>query len=102
MRHAKRLTPEQFRLAVQELNVGAKTLYIAEEVLVHGRTQIELHAELKLTKGAVSQAVDRVWQAAQHLLPEGLQRITVTLPLHQVRIVRQWEKKAMEKRGLKS
>jgi hypothetical protein len=101
MRQTKRLTPEQFELAVRDLNVGEKTIYIAEAVLVQGRPQTELRDELKLSKGAVSQAVDRVWQAAQHLLPQGLLRITATLPPHQVRIVRQWEKQAMEKRGTK-
>jgi hypothetical protein len=101
MRQTKRLTLDQFELAIQDLDVGERTRRIAESVLVQGRAQAELVAELQLSKGAVSQAVDRVWQAAQHLLPDGLQRITVTLPPHQVRIVKQWEKQAMEKRGTK-
>ena len=101
MKRTKRLTLEQFELAIRDLDVGERTRRIAESVLVQGRAQAELVAELQLSKGAVSQAVDRVWQAAQHLLPGGLQRITVTLPPHQVRIVKQWEKQAMEKRGPK-
>lgn len=97
----KRLTPQQFDEAVQGLDVGERTLQIAEGVLVHGRPQQQFANELQISKGAVSQAVNRVWQAAQRLAPDGLQRITVTLPAHQVRIVKQWEKLAMEKRGYK-
>jgi hypothetical protein len=102
MRQTKRLTLEQFALAVQGLDVSEKTRRIAESVLVHGRAQVDVAAELDLSKGAISQAVDRVWKAAQRQAPDGLERVTVTLPHHQARIVREWEKEAMEKRGPKS
>ena len=101
MSQKKRLTRQQFEAAVQGLDAGERTRLIAHRVLVDGCAQVELAAELKITKGAVSQAVNRVWQAAQRLMPGGMQRITVTLPSHQVEIVKQWEKQAMQEKGSK-
>ncbi|WP_066335844.1 TrfB-related DNA-binding protein [Azohydromonas lata] len=98
MAEKKRLTLHEFELAVQSLDAGERTRQIAKGVLVHGRSQQEFVAEMGITKGAVSQAVTRVWRAAQRVLPDGLQRVTVSLPAHQVEIVKKWEKQAMQKR----
>jgi hypothetical protein len=93
----KRLTARQFEAAISELSVGERTRRIAYGVLVEGRPQHEFVTALRITKGAVSQAVNRVWEASRRATPGGLQRITVLLPPHQAFIVKQWEKQAMKK-----
>ncbi|MCC3262188.1 transcriptional regulator KorA, partial [Paenibacillus polymyxa] len=65
----KRLTEAQFQTAIKGLEIGQQTLDIARGVLVDGRPQAEFVTSLGLTKGAVSQAVSRVWAAAGEQLP---------------------------------
>ena len=55
-------------------------------------------ASLGLTKGAVSQAVSRVWAVAGEVLPQGFERVTAVLPEHQAFIVKRWEADAKGKR----
>jgi hypothetical protein len=98
----KRLTATQFEAAVSELSMGERTRRIAYGVLVEGRSQHEFVTALRITKGAVSQAVNRVWEASEHATPGGLQRVTALLPPHQAFIVKQWEKEAMKKKGHES
>lgn len=94
----KRLTEDQFQVTVQNLEVGQQTKTIAHGVLVEGRPQAEFVKELGLTKGAVSQAVNRVWLASQEVtLAAGLKRVTVVLPEHQAFIAKKWEKSAKRK-----
>ncbi len=91
----KKLTVEQFRAAVNGLDIGQQTIEIAYGVLVEGKSQISFVSSLGLSKGAISQAVNRVWKA--HLeknLPEGFERITAILPKHKAYIVKKWEKMA--------
>ena len=87
----KRLSEAQFQACVDGLKVGRRTLEIAHGVLVGGQPQASFVASLGLSRGAVSQAVGRVWavHAAQDL-PRGYERISAVLPEHQAYIVRKW------------
>lgn len=99
----KRLTEAQFQAAIRDLAIGEQTIDIARGVLVEGRPQAEFAASLGLTKGAVSQAVSRVWAASnQGDLPEGYERVTAVLPTHQAFIVKKWVEDAKKKRQRKS
>lgn len=95
----KRLTEADFHRAVSGLDVGPQTIEIARGVLVDGKPQVAFANALGLSKGAVSQAVQRVWAAATPELPQGFERVSVILPEHQAVIVRQWEKEADKKRS---
>ena len=90
----KRLTDEQFRKAITGLNIGHGTVAMARAVLVEGRSQTEVAAEHGLTKGAVSQAVSKVWLARR--LPEGFEEVRAVLPSRQAFIVRKWAKAAKQ------
>ncbi len=59
----KRLTEVQFKKIIGELKIGRRTIDIARGVLVEGKPQAEFAAELGISKGAVSQAVNRVYSA---------------------------------------
>jgi hypothetical protein len=98
----KRLTEAQFQVAIKGLEIGQQTIDIAHGVLVDGRPQAEFVSSLGLTKGAVSQAVNRVWVAAGKQLPEGFERVTAVLPEHQAFIVKKWEADAKRKQETKS
>lgn len=87
----KRLSEVQFQACVDGLEVGAQTLEIAHGVLVRGQTQAWFVQTLGLSKGAVSQAVQRVWRAH---LPPGFERVSAVLPQHQAFIVRKWAEDA--------
>ena len=93
----KRLTEAQFQAAIQILDIGQQTIDIARGVLVEGRPQAEFVAALGLTKGAVSQAVNRVWSSSRGILPKGFERVTAVLPEHQAFIVRKWAEDATKK-----
>jgi hypothetical protein len=91
----KRLTEVQFLKAIKGLEIGKQTREIARGVLVEGKKQSEYVTALGVTKGAVWQAVERVWEA--HLtkaLPEGFERVTAVLPEHQAFIVKKWAEAA--------
>jgi DNA-directed RNA polymerase specialized sigma24 family protein len=99
----KQLTEAQFQAAVKHLVIGQQTVDIARGVLVEGRTQAEFAKALGLTKGAVSQAVKRVWLAhTAENLPEGYERVTVVLPEHKAFIVKKWGVDAKKKQGTES
>lgn len=94
----KAITEEQFRAAVRGLDVGKQTMEIAHGVLVQGRAQTEYAAQFGLSKGAVSQAVARVWEAHQALnLPRGFREVRAILPEHQAFIVNRWADEARRK-----
>jgi len=92
----KRMTRAQFRQAASTLNMGESTREIAEGVLVEGKSQVDYARAKKITPGAVSQIVNRVWKA--HLkainIPDKFVEVTAVLPEHQAFIVKQWEKEA--------
>lgn len=94
----KQLSEDRFQKAINGLEIGQQTIDIARGVLVEGRPQAEFVTLLGLSKGAVSQAVSRVWAAAGEALPEGLERVTAVLPEHQAFIVKRWEADAKGKR----
>lgn len=90
----KILTEEQFLIAVKNLNITEKTKFIAYQVLVKGVKQIDLANKLNLSKGNISHAVNKVFNAySKSNIPLGYKEITVILPDHQVFIVEQWAKK---------
>lgn len=86
---AKRLTLVQFEQTVGGLQMNPNTMEIAKSVLVEGRQQVELVASTGLTKGAISQAVKRVW-SEYDLKAKGGERVSVVLPKHQAYIAKQW------------
>lgn len=98
----KQLTEVQFQAAIKGLDVGQQTHNIAHGVLVEGKPQAEFVALLSVTKGAVWQAVKRVWDAHKRLTPEGFERVTAVLPEHQAFIVKKWAKDAKKKQEPKS
>ena len=87
----KRLSEQQFHACIKGLYIGQRTIDIAYGVLVLGQPQTVFITSLGLSKGAVSQAVRRVWGAFEetNLLP-GYERVTAVLPEHQAYIVRKW------------
>lgn len=89
----KRLSEDQYQRAISGLNVSARTLDIAHGVLVKGMSQVQYAKSLGVTKGAVSQAVMRVWR--RHLeeadVDEQEERVTAVLPKRQAFIVKQWQ-----------
>ena len=95
----KRLTEPQFQEAIKGLDVGAQTLVIARGVLIDGTPQKEFATSLGLSRGAISQAVNRVWAAHEEKnLPEGYVRVSVILPEHRAFIVKKWAEDATKKR----
>ena len=94
----KRLTPQQFKVATTRLDVGAQTLEIAYGVLVDGKPQAEFVERFTVSRGAVSQAVNRVWAAHEaRNVPEGYEVVTALLPEHRAFIVKQWADEAAKK-----
>jgi hypothetical protein len=93
----KRMTRDQFIQATSRLTMGVSTLEIAEGVLVDGKSQSDYARAKQITRGAVSQIVNRVWKI--HLkainIPDNFVEVTAVLPEHQAFIVKQWEKEAL-------
>jgi hypothetical protein len=98
----KRLSEAQFQVAIEGLEIGQQTIDIAHGVLVEGRPQAAFVALLGLSKGAVSQAVNRVWTATKRNLPEGFERVEAVLPEHQAFIVKKWAEDAKKKQESKA
>ncbi len=95
----KRLTEPQFQEAIKGLDVGSKTLDIAHGVLIDGKPQKDFAASLGLSRGAISQAVNRVWAAhEENNLPQGYVRVSAILPEHRAFIVKKWAEDATKKR----
>ena len=95
----KKLTEAQFRACTKNLVAGQQTIEIARAVLVDGMPQASFVKELGLTKGAVWQAVQRVWAAFEESnLPQGYERVTAVLPEHQAYTVKKWAQEAARKR----
>lgn len=91
----KRLTEAQFEACVKDLDVGQQTIEIARGVLVLGQPQAAFIASLGLSKGAVSQAVNRIWTAfVTKNIPSGYERVSAVLPEHRAYIVRKWAEDA--------
>lgn len=98
----KRLSEAQFQACIKGLEVGQQTIEIAHGVLVLGQPQTTFAASLGLTRGAVSQAVHRVWAVFMAKnLPQGYERVSVVLPEHQAYIVKKWAEGAVKKRESK-
>lgn len=94
----KAVSADQFQKAIKGLDIGAQTIEIAFGVLVEGKSQAAFAEKFALTRGAVSQAVSRVWEA--HLaksLPKGFKVVTAVLPEHQAFIVQRWSEEAKRK-----
>lgn len=93
----KRLTKEVFARVTQSLNVGKQTLDIAYGVLVDGKPQKYFVKTLSISRGAVSQAVNRVWDAYKQEVPDGFVRVEVVLPERLAFIVKKWADEAKRK-----
>ena len=94
----KRLTEIQFQACIKGLDVGRQTIEIAHGVLVMGQPQASFVVALGLSKGAVSQAVQRVWAAfTAKNLPLGYERVSAVLPEHRAYIVKKWAQDAVKK-----
>lgn len=93
----KRLTNELFARVTRGLNVGKQTLDIAYGVLVEGKPQKYFVETLDISRGAVSQAVNRVWDAYKQEVPDGFVRVEVVLPERQAFIVKRWADEAKRK-----
>lgn len=94
----KQLTETQFLAAIQGLDVGEQTLQIARGVLVEGKPQADYVQLFGVTRGAVSQAVNRVWAAHQDkALPQGYTKVEAVLPEHQAFIVKKWARDAAKR-----
>lgn len=95
----KRLSEAQFQACVKGLDVGKQTIEIAHGVLVKGQPQTAFVTALGVSRGAVSQAVQRVWSVFEATnLPEGHERVSAVLPEHQAYIVKKWAAGAVQKR----
>ena len=95
----KRLTEPEFKKAIKGLDVGLQTLEIARGVLIDGKPQKEFGAALGLSRGAISQAVKRVWAAHEESnLPEGYVRVSAILPEYRAFIVKKGAEGARKKR----
>jgi len=98
----KQLSEAEFQAAIKGLDVGQQTIEIARGVLVEGQQQSSFVKSLGLTRGAVSQAVQRIWAAFEtKSLPEGYELVSAVLPEHQAYIVKKWAQDAARKREAK-
>jgi hypothetical protein len=97
---AKLMSEADFQEAIKGLDMGPQSLEIAEGVLVRGEPQTVYTQKFGLTKGAVSQTVNRVRKAHQELLinRSGMERVTVVLPEHQAFIVKKWAEDALKRK----
>lgn len=93
----KRLARDVFSRVTRGLNVGKQTLDIAYGVLVDGKPQKYFVDSLGISRGAVSQAVNRVWDAYKQEVPDGFVRVEVVLPKRQAFIVKRWADEAKRK-----
>lgn len=93
----KRLSKEDFNRITRNLSVGQQTLDIAYGVLVKGKPQKFFVETLEISRGAVSQAVNRVWDAYKQEVPDGFVRLEVVLPERQAFIVKKWADEAKRK-----
>ncbi|EFD6870878.1 transcriptional regulator [Escherichia coli] len=93
----KRLEKDVFLRVTRSLNVGKQTLDIAYGVLVDGKPQKYFVDTLGISRGAVSQAVNRVWDAYKQEVPDGFVRVEVVLPERQAFIVKRWADEAKRK-----
>jgi hypothetical protein len=70
--------------------------------LVQGQPQASFVVSLGLSRGAVSQAVHRVWAAfAATNLPQGYERVSAVLPERQAYIVKKWAEDAKKRESKK-
>ena len=98
----KRLSEAQFQACIKGLEVGQQTIEIAHGVLVQGQPQASFVVSLGLSRGAVSQAVNRVWAAfAATNLPQGYERVSAVLPERQAYIVKKWAEDAKKRESKK-
>ena len=89
----KTLTAKQWEATLARLDLNPTHRAISHDVLVEGRPQKDVATQRRLTRGAISQIVNRVWRA--HVahgaltpgLPNGWRQITVALPDREATLV---------------
>jgi hypothetical protein len=95
MMNKKQLNEDQFQDAVRDLKIGDQTREIAHGVLVEGKNQAEFVLKYGLSRGAISQAVGRVWDSHETKnLPEGYERVSAVLPKYRAYLVKKWNDEA--------
>ena len=99
----KALTEEQFEKAISHLNIHEQTASIAYGILVKGQAPSHYIESLGITKGAVSQAVNKVWKMHyEKNHPAGYRKVTAFLPAYKAALVDQWANAELKKIGKKS
>ena len=89
------LSKRDFDAAAKRLSISERAADMARRVLVGGEQQATIAAEFKVTAGAVSHQVSRVWRAhvENHEIPAGFERLeNVVLPADKAGIVKTWMK----------
>jgi len=95
----KNLTKDKFNETIKTLKIGSQTKEIAYGVLVLKKNQSEFVTRFNLSKGAVSQAVSRVWNAfLKNDIPEGYEKVTAILPHQKAFLVKKWAKNVKKKK----
>jgi hypothetical protein len=88
------MTKRDYEATVRRLTITERSQEIGRRVLVAGESQSAVAQEYKITVGAVSHQVGRIWKAyieAQEL-PPGFERVCAILPADKAEIVRTWER----------
>ena len=65
----KTLTAKQWEATIARLDLNPTHRAISHDVLVEGRPQKDVAIQRRLTRGAISQIVNRVWRAHGALTP---------------------------------
>lgn len=95
-----RFTEHQFAFFAKSSRMEAKSLDVARQVLVLGKSQSEVADEHGLSRQWVSEIVKKLMVLAQKLedIPPGWVKDTAILPLSDWKTVRQLERTARAKR----
>jgi FixJ family two-component response regulator len=99
MRSNKRLKADEFEALLPYLErLGDRNVKAARSIMVDGRQQSQVAAELGVSKSSASAVVCRVWNL--HLehgtRPIGWVRVSVVLPQDLAEVVKDMERKALE------
>ena len=100
MRSNKRLKADEFEMLLPYLQrLGDSNIDAARDIMVNGRQQNQVAAEMGVSKATASAVVCRVW--ALHLehgtRPVGWVNVSVALPPDLAEVVKDMERKALEK-----
>lgn len=100
MKLNKRLTPQEFEALRPHLDrLGERNVLAAYAIMVEGRKQIQVAAEMGVSRGFVSSVVCRIWEAhMEHgIRPQGWVNLNVVLPPEMAEVVIFMVRKARER-----